>query len=196
MVPGPLAQRVLLHDPAELGQQLVVAPQRQLDGGGVVVGVEPVLTETAGLLLDEQPGNPGERGPAPQVEGAPVPARRVLQALLPCVDLRLGDECGELHRVDVVALGVEEVARMRGHDGVVGRALRLERLAERGDDDGDLGTGGGGRIPVPHFVHQSVHRHGSARVEQQQSERGPLTCPADDHLSLARRHHEWAKDFE
>lgn len=139
---------------------------------------------------------PAEGGARPQGEGLRVAVGRVgVSALFHC---RLGvlDQPGEVHRVDRVTLGSEDVTGVGGDDDVLGDALGLEGLAQGGDHDRDLGTGGGGRATVPDSVDEGVDRHDPAGVEQQQSQDRSLARTADGERTAVRRHRQGPKDLE
>ena len=113
----PLAERLLCNEGLELGHELVVAAEREIDVDALLEGALPKLLETQDLGLRERlVREVGERRAAPQLEGLPEDGRRRLLVLHRPSGARLGEKALEASDVHGDALHVERIAGLAGDE--------------------------------------------------------------------------------
>ena len=173
------AQRVLGHEPVQLGDDLRVAAEAERGFGTVLDRVEAKILETADLCLREVVE--GEFG-----QGRPSPEPK-----------RLVEHGSRLHHGPVLesatAFGREPLEACGVHGAVVdpervpggtreekaarptGVAGRVERASQVGHVPLDGFPGRSRRVPTPQSLDDLVDRDDVAPVDQQQNQKRPLT---------------------
>jgi len=140
-------QRLLAHEPLELGNQLRVAPQRELGLDPLPERGQPLLFQPRSLAAGEGVAELRQRRSTPQ--GQPFPVQPGGLGGL----LRAGRRYQQLEAMEVefTIADPDEIA-----GGLRQDQIPAERLAQLGDVHLERRRGGGGRIRVPELVDQAV----------------------------------------
>jgi hypothetical protein len=177
----PLAQRVLRHQPAQLGDRVGVPAGLDQQGRQPLGDGRQHLREPQPLRRGERAGHPGQRLAVPErpglregrqllgrAPGRAVPAGGVAQRVEP-------------EHVDRVPGQVQSVAAAAGGEQPAGRppaAFRLQRPAQRRDVRVDVAGRARRSVLAPHRAHQFLASDRPAGVQGQHAEDGlPVRGP-------------------
>jgi hypothetical protein len=155
----------------ELGHELAVTAEREVGGDPLLERHQVKVLEPRRLEGRER-GLPEirERGPTPERERPAERRRSFGRRFCP---RSFGQRSEALH-VELACFDAKEVAAAAGDDSV-----STEQLAQRMHGDLESVCRRLGRILAPQCVDQPVAGDDGVRVQEQGSEQGPLTPPAD-----------------
>ena len=167
----PFAIGVGGNERLELGHELAVTAERE-------VGGDPLLERHQVKLLEPRRLEGRERNLAEIRERRPTPERERLaehlRSLRGSLSARSVGQRSEALHVELACFDAKEVAAAAGDDSV-----SAEQLAQRMHGDLESVCRRLGRILAPQCVDQPVAEDDGVRVQEQGSEQGPLTPPAD-----------------
>ena len=167
MRPHPLPQRVLVHQRAQLADQIRVAAARELCAHALLDRLHPQLLEPPDLALSEllEPVV-GERRSAPEPERGLQVGRRGRRIL----GARPREQVLEASRVDGVGLDAERIAG----SAAVDRGGIAEPVAQAGDLFLQGLHAVARRTAGPHRLDQLVDRDRLWRAQRERREKGAL----------------------
>ena len=181
----PLAQRMLAGERAQLGDEVGVPAEPQVEVDEVLHHGHAALGEPFPLVLRERPDRAGERLPGPQAERGPQRLGGLRHAPVPPPGLGLGDEALELGQVERALAEAQGVpAADRGEQprpGARGTA-RLEHAAQPRHVGAQRAERAGRRPLAPDPVDDLLGGDHAVRADQQHREDRALQRGAEVEL--------------
>ena len=179
----PFAQRVLDHQPVEVGQDGAVMAELELGVEPAPDGRQPPFVEPAGDRGDEGVvGQVGQDLAPPQRQGlVELPDREGVVPLF-VGGRSLGRQRFEPGRIDRAVADLQPVAARLGDQHLAGSpagAVRLQHLAQMEDVGLQAGQVSRRRVFPPDGVGQPTDRDGSSGLAEQQCQDGPLLTAAE-----------------
>ena len=156
-----------------------MAAEREISVDPLLQRREPLFLEAVDLCpVGDRMRDVGERGAAPESERLVQQLRSAGRiAPLECV-LALGGKTLEAIAVNCVGIGSDDIAGSVRLQYAIGSALGLERLPEPRDRTVHGSRSGVWRSFAPDSVDQPLEGNDLVRVQEQESEDGPLLRPA------------------
>jgi hypothetical protein len=183
------ADRVLLAEHFQLGDELGVVAEDQLGFDACLDGAQPQLLEAPRLELQRKRSRQVRVGmAAPERERGTQPLRRVGRIRLHELG-RAGDRLLELDRIHVSRIGCQAIAAVVADDDVADRSaevgdVRLQGRARRGR-----------RLISPDAVDKRVDGDSLSHVGREQREHRPLLPPTEADLDAVAQDLERPQDM-